>query len=341
LKTKSHNIIFRASGGKARKKQLGMGHITRCMNLSKNLKNCKINFIIEDFGGVTEFLEKEGIQNIFTMKPNISIFDELKYMEKIIHEQKIDLVILDKYDLKINYCKKIKKIAKLIILTDLFKTDFPADLVVNGFIGFKNKSIKNKYSTKCLIGPKFQILNKNFGKKYKSLKKYDLIVTFGGFDENNIIECVLKVLTNISKSIKTKIILGPATIKTKKIEELGKKSRKFTTIINQTSNMANEINLSKFGLCAGGITTYEFAAKKVPFGIISQVQHQVVTAKEWEKQKMGINLGKINNQTSKKIEKFLNDILNKKITLNQKKNIVDGLGSKRVALEIKKILEKN
>ena len=34
-------------------------------------------------------------------------------------------------------------IAKLIILTDLFKTDFPADLVVNGFIGFKNKSIKN------------------------------------------------------------------------------------------------------------------------------------------------------------------------------------------------------
>ena len=77
MKTKSYNIIFRTSGGRAKKKQLGMGHVTRCLNLSKNLKNCKINFIIEDFGGATKFLKDEGIKNIFTIKPNISIFDEL------------------------------------------------------------------------------------------------------------------------------------------------------------------------------------------------------------------------------------------------------------------------
>ena len=315
-----------------------MGHITRCMNLSKNIKNCKINFIIEDFGGATKFLKDEGIKNIFTIKPNISIFDELKYIEKIIYTKKIDLIIIDKYDLKINYCKKIKKMTKLVILTDLFKIDFPADLVVNGFIGFKNKYIKNKYGTTCILGPKFQILNKNFEKKHESSKKYDLLVTFGGFDENNIIENVLNVLSKFPKQIKTKIILGPATIKTKKIEKLERRCKKSAFIIKQTSNMFNEINSSRFGLCAGGITTYEFAAKKVPFGVISQVQHQVLTAKEWEKQKIGRNLGKINNHTNKKIEKFLNDILNNNISSNPRKNIVDGLGSKRIALEIKKIL---
>jgi spore coat polysaccharide biosynthesis predicted glycosyltransferase SpsG len=338
LKTKLYNIIFRTSGGRAKKKQLGMGHITRCMNLSKNIKNCKINFIIEDFGGATKFLKDEGIKNIFTIKPNISIFDELKYIEKIIYTKKIDLIIIDKYDLKINYCKKIKKMTKLVILTDLFKIDFPADLVVNGFIGFKNKYIKNKYGTTCILGPKFQILNKNFEKKHESSKKYDLLVTFGGFDENNIIENVLNVLSKFPKQIKTKIILGPATIKTKKIEKLERRCKKSAFIIKQTSNMFNEINSSRFGLCAGGITTYEFAAKKVPFGVISQVQHQVLTAKEWEKQKIGRNLGKINNHTNKKIEKFLNDILNNNISSNPRKNIVDGLGSKRIALEIKKIL---
>jgi len=338
LKTKLYNIIFRTSGGRAKGKQLGMGHITRCMNLSKNLKNCKINFIIEDFGGATKFLKDGGIKNIFTIKPNISIFDELKYIEKIIYTKKIDLIIIDKYDLKINYCKKIKKMTKLVILTDLFKIDFPADLVVNGFIGFKNKYIKNKYGTTCILGPKFQILNKNFEKKHESSKKYDLLVTFGGFDENNIIENVLNVLSKFPKQIKTKIILGPATIKTKKIEKLERRCKKSAFIIKQTSNMFNEINSSRFGLCAGGITTYEFAAKKVPFGVISQVQHQVLTAKEWEKQKIGRNLGKINNHTNKKIEKFLNDILNNNISSNPRKNIVDGLGSKRIALEIKKIL---
>ena len=109
MKTKSYNIIFRTSGGRAKKKQLGMGHVTRCLNLSKKFKNCKINFVIEDFGGITNFLKNKGIKNIFPIKPNISIFGELKYMEKIIENEKIDLVIIDKYDLKINYCQKMKK----------------------------------------------------------------------------------------------------------------------------------------------------------------------------------------------------------------------------------------
>ena len=341
MKTKSYNIIFRTSGGRAKKKQLGMGHVTRCLNLSKNLKNCKINFVIEDFGGVTNFLKNEGIKNIFPIKTNISINDELKYMEKIIENEKIDLVIIDKYDLKIDYCQKMKKMIKTVVLTDLFKIDFPADLVVNGFIGYKNNHIKNKYGTTCIIGPKFQILNKNFEKKNESLKKYDLLVTFGGFDENNIIEKYLQVLSYFSKSIKTKIILGPVTIKTEKIKKLEKICKKSVTIINQTSNMFKEINSSRYGLCAGGITTYEFAARNVPFAVICQVRHQMLTANEWEKRKIGTNLGIISNQTDKKIEKFLNFILNNKKSKEQKKNYVDGLGSKRISHEIMKILERS
>jgi len=318
-----------------------MGHVTRCVNLSKNLKNCKINFLVEDFGGVKKFLKNQEIKNIFTIKPNTTSSYDLQETQKIIQQKNIDLLIIDKYSLKLNYCKKIKKNVKVIVLSDLFKIDFPADLIVNGFIGFKIKIKKNKYGAKCLLGPKFQILNKNFEKNKKRSKEYDLLVTFGGFDENDIIGKFLEVLANFLKPIKAKIILGSVTIKTKKIEMLEKICKKYVIIKNQTSNMFNEINSSKFGLCSGGITTYEFAAMRVPFAIICQVRHQILTANEWEKRKIGMNLGIINKKTDKKIQKFLHEITTKDSPYTKSKKIVDGLGTKRVSSEIKKILEKS
>lgn len=341
MKFKSYNILFRTAGGRAKGKQLGMGHITRCINLSRNLKNCKINFLLEDFGGAAKFLKDQGIKNIFLLKPNAPKSIELKEIKKIIQNEKINLLIIDKYNLKINYCQKIQKMIKLVVLSDLFKLDFPSDLVINGFIGFENKITKNKYGAKCLLGPKFQILNKDFENNKKIFKKFDLLVTFGGFDENDIIGDFLKVLSNFPKPIKTKVILGPATIKTKKIKKLEKICKNSVSIINQTSNMYDEINSSRFGLCAGGITTYEFAARKVPFAVICQVRHQELTANEWVKRKIGMNLGKINKNTSKKIEEFLYDISNKRGSTIQQKNIVDGLGGKRVSVQIKKLLEKS
>ena len=49
---------------------------------------------------------------------------------------------------------------------------------INGFIGYKNKIIHNKYGTKCLLGPKYQIISRKQTKKnYQHRKKIDLIAT--------------------------------------------------------------------------------------------------------------------------------------------------------------------
>jgi len=317
-----------------------MGHVVRCLNLSKNLTNCNISFLIEDYGGIKKFLQEHRIKKIFTIKPNISLLVDLKETEKIIREEKIDVLIIDKYDLKQNYCKKIKKCVKVVVLSDLFNLDFPADLVINGFIGFKNGVQENKYGVQCLVGPKFQILNNDFRKKKRIKKNYDLLVTVGGFDEKNIIGKFLKVVSDFPKPIKTKVILGPATIKTKKINKLEKICKNNAIIKSQTSNMFSEINSSKFGLCSGGITTYEFASMKVPFAIICQVKHQMLTAKEWEKRNIAINLGLVNKKSETKIEELLDKIVNNEYSFVKSEKIVDGFGAIRVSRVIRKMLEK-
>ena len=330
--------MFRISGGKAPKRELGLGHIFRCLSLAEQLKFNQLFFALEDFGGAQKIIRKEGHQNIFKLGKDIGVAADIRTTSRIIHKEKVDILIVDKYNVSQKYLKKLIKHVKVVLVSDLKNIDFPADLVINGFIGFENKIVKNRFGTKCLLGPAYQILSNNFLKKTPKMRNFDLLATFGGFDENNIIETLLKELLHFRGKIRTKIILGPATKKTSKIRSFEKKLGNSIKIIQHTDNMFKEMADSKNGLCAGGITTYEFAALKIPFVIICQVKHQLKTAQEWNKRKLAHNMGLFNKNTGKKINDFLYLVAEEKIVYKmKKKSPVDGFGTNRVVKEIMKI----
>jgi UDP-2,4-diacetamido-2,4,6-trideoxy-beta-L-altropyranose hydrolase len=329
-------ILFRTSGGRIREKELGLGHIFRCINLGYQLKPHQIQFLIEDYGSVFPVLHEHGFKKIFNLIPGISVNDDVKKTIAHILKNQITLLIIDKYGLTNQYVKSLKKIVRVIVISDLKNIEYDSDLVIDGFIGFDNKISTNKFKTKCLLGPKYQILNQKYENKQNYKKIYDLLITVGGFDANDLLEIILKKISKYEKKIKIKIILGHATKKTTIINKFTKKSNNIT-IINKTNNLAKEIASTKFGICAGGITTYEFATLHVPFAIVCQYKHQIFTAKEWHKRKIAKNLGFI-QKDPQKIEVFLNHLMQNKIILNST-NLVDGLGCKRVSVEILKMLK--
>ena len=324
-------ILFRTSGGRIRKKELGLGHVFRCINLGYQLKSHQIQFLIEDYGSVSPLLHDHGFKKIFNLIPGISVNDDIKKTVAHILKNKITILIVDKYGLTNLYVKTLKKIVRVVVISDLKNIEYDSDLVINGFIGFNNKIKTNKFKIKCLLGPKYQILNQQYAKKQHYKKKYDLLITVGGFDANNLLEIILKKISKYEKKIKIKIILGHATKNKSIISKFVTKSNEIT-IINKTNNMKKEISSTKFGICAGGITTYEFATLHIPFAIVCQYKHQIFTANEWQKRKIAKNLGFIQKEP-KKIDLFLNHLMQNKIILNHS-NLVDGLGSKRVAIEI-------
>lgn len=332
------NILIRTGGGKAIEKELGLGHIYRVINLAKELKNCKIYFSLEDFGGAREILQNNGFNKIETIVNEIKTEQDLKKTELQIKKWKIDIVVVDRYKISKSYIRKLSKLTKVVVISDLFEINFKADLVINGFIGFKNQIIKNKLDTKCMIGPHFQILNKKFSKiKKMNLEKWDILITFGGYDEKNINEIMLEVIPDYLNKLKIKIILGPVAKKNNKLNSLEKKYSKNLKIIKSTNNMAKEMSNTKYGLCTGGLTTYEFSSMKIPIGIICDDSHQVITAREWQKIGFGKNLGLINKKSERKIRKFINEIYNRGEITHKRKRIVDGLGSRRAANEILKM----
>lgn len=333
-------ILFRTIGGRSVKKQIGLGHIYRCINLAKNLKNTKIFFLVEDYGGAKDVILNSEFKNISVLNKNLSVNSDYKFTKNLIEKNNIDLVIVDQYRVSLSYLKQLNQIIKTVVISDLQKIDFPANLVINGFIGFKNNIKQNKFGTKCLLGPKYQILNENFSKQksLKSKQEYTLLATFGGLDGHNISESMYEPLSKYGKLISTKIILGPIAKKSSKLVRLQKKFPDSIILIQKTNNMFKEISHCHYGLCSGGLTTYEFARLGIPFGIISQVRHQLSTAQQWEELGIGTNLGLIGTKTPKKIEKFIEDILSDKIP-QKKTSLVDGLGSKRVGTEILKLIK--
>jgi UDP-2,4-diacetamido-2,4,6-trideoxy-beta-L-altropyranose hydrolase len=328
---KKLKILFRTAGGTAKNKELGMGHIFRCINLARELKNQNLFFAIEDYGGLKKFFMQHDYSNIHFLKSNIDFKKDIQKTTDIIKKNEIDLIIVDKFGVEKKFIKTLKKITKTVVISDLKLIDFDADLIINGFIGFKNIKKKNHFNSMCLLGPSYQILHKNFEKNNANIKKnITLLATFGGFDEKEAYLLLIQELIKKYSNIKTKIILGPATNPSKKLDKLIDKNKNSIQILSETNDMVNHMSKSQFGICSGGLTTYEFASMKIPFGIICQNNHQVLTANQWQKKGIAINLGKINKTSSKKISRFLEKITNDAFPLIQT-SLVDGYGAKRVS----------
>ena len=83
---KNKKILIRTAGGKAKGKELGLGHIFRTCNLAKEISHHEIFFLVEDYGGASEIIQNNGFLNIILLKTNLSSKDDFLQTKKIILE---------------------------------------------------------------------------------------------------------------------------------------------------------------------------------------------------------------------------------------------------------------
>ena len=112
VKKKNLKILIRTAGGKETREELGLGHVYRCLNLASELKFNKIHFLLEDFGGAKEIIKQRGFHNIQILKKGIGLSDDLKITVNYLKRKKIDLLIVDRYHMRVNYLKTLQKICK-------------------------------------------------------------------------------------------------------------------------------------------------------------------------------------------------------------------------------------
>ncbi|WP_428324958.1 hypothetical protein [Nitrosopumilus sp.] len=329
-------IIFRVDANK----RLGMGHLSRSIQLAKELKKLKIKtyFLIKN--------EKESIKIIKEAKFPFFIFSNLSNDEKELSElmklhKKInfDCTIIDvKKSKNKTYFSKLNKICKTVVIDNTNKNSLFADLIVWPWVKEQYpKNITKKFSDKLLIGPKYMQLG-NFQRKKMAVKdKKSILVSMGGSDKRNI---TLKIINSFKKTkhkFHMNIVIGRFFSNHEKILSSIKNDERFSLIF-KNNGLIPLMSKNRIGIFTFGITTCEAFFVGIPSIVLSHSIENDIYAKKTSDYNCMKYLGYYKKINFDKMPKMVFNLMNnsndyKKYAMNGK-NMIDGKGNKRIAKEI-------
>lgn len=351
-------FAFRINGSK----DIGMGHLMRCLSLAEHLPGTSL-FLINDNAVMAEKIKEFNheyriIRSVtdrdfammvkaLTNYPNdidrtySSEEAELKELTKLIQEEKIDVLITDLIAPSNQYLCELKETGVLLVSIDeLGKADFPSDLVFNcNAVSLTKKfSYKTAKETKVYTGKQYTLLRKEFSKSPKvevreHVKK--ILVTCGGTDMKGL---SLKALKSIVEPFEI-ILVGGIDFKFRKdldkiVNEM-KKEMKMIGVRENVKDMSLLMRSVDMAIASAGTTMYELAALGVPSIILCQYEHQNEFSTEMGKEeKILINLGLGEDIQEEDITQAVADLSRRdvrKAMSEAAQRTIDGRGAQRVA----------
>lgn len=330
------DVIFRADGGK----EIGMGHIVRCLALADGLRDdesrLEILFITRHEEG-KRAIEERDYRVIAAGDDEIARIGNLANKET--------LLITDFLDTDRAYVSLIKEIAnpKVISIdnnTHLKRID--ADMLINANV-FDEGETKTIGLTRYYLGPKYMILRKEFefahGEQKGIKDKVGRILVMSGgadFANRSLILKSVRALNRIGEEVDIHLIVGPAFPYKNQLNDLLSKTNRHFYVSCNPPDLVGIMKTADMAITAAGITLYELAALGVPSIVIPQVtpntSHQDDIANNFEKYGACVNVGQSPNDELL-LEKTALLITDKSLRAQLSdggKALVDGEGLRRV-----------
>jgi spore coat polysaccharide biosynthesis predicted glycosyltransferase SpsG len=269
-----------------------MGHIVRSHSF------CKIIGVDKR---VTTFIKSKTDKNVIAN--NNFYFRNYKLVEneKTIYEEieKNSIVIFDGYNFNIGLINRINKKLdlKIIFISDIHKKVPDCEILINHLPYIKKTFFKSKIQKK-LIGTDYAILRKPFYEKKNNASNDRVLICLGGYRVSNLILKIFKSLLNYGFD-KSKVDI----IFNEDIKGIPKNN------IHKNIGALKVFKLiSKSKLCfitPGNISYEVFSIRRnCIIGSISKTQ--VIPAKEFDKMKICVNVGKWKDANFDKLDYWIN-----------------------------------
>jgi len=308
-------------------KNIGFGHITRCLSLYQAFeeRGIKPKFIVNGDNDIEYLLNGANYQLLNWIEKPEKLFKLIKGS---------DIAIIDSYLADISLYNTLSDLVKLPVYIDGNKRlEYPKGIVLNGNIYAERLNYPKKDGVKYLLGIKYTPLRKEFwglSEKKINEKIKSVMVVFGGSDTKNLTPKILSFLKNVYPNLIKNVIIGNTF---HNIEEIKKYDDKNTNLIYYPdAEKIREIMLeSDIAVSAGGQTLYEFARVGVPTIGICVADNQRLNIQEWERVGFISYIGYCSNENiltnlKNAIEKNIDYNLRKRVSILGRK-IIDGKGS--------------
>ena len=320
-------ILILTEGGK----NIGFGHITRCMSLYEAFEEKGITpkIIVSGDDTVTDLLKGKDYQ----------ILDWINHRDRVFESaDNNDVILIDSYLADSPLYERISTLAKMpVYMDDNKRLDYPEGIVVNGGILAEELGYPEKDGLIYLLGSRFSISRKIFWRApRKEIREQikTIMLTFGGDDSKNMTPKILKFLIENYQEAAKKVMIGRG-FNNQNIEEIERLKDYRTELVfyPDAERMEHVMAESDIAISAGGQTLYELAGVGVPAIVIAVAENQLNNIHGWQK------IGCIEYAgwyDDKDLFGHIGDILK---DLNYKKRkafsdrcrkIVDGQGAKRV-----------
>ena len=288
-------IVFNVVGSQ----EIGMGHIYRSLTLAHEINNHEIIFVCKkEQSLVVEKIASKDYQ-VFTYESETEILN-----------LKPDMVINDILNTEEDFIKKLKeKGVKVINFEDLGRGSKYADYTINEL--YEKPKLKGD---NYLWGSDYFFLRDEFdiAKPHVFQENInEILITFGGTDQNNLTLITLKnILPLIKKEhIKVRIVCGSGYLYKKELEDIINEHKDMSIHVTYATEVISRImEKTQIAICSNGRTVYELADMNIPSIVISH--HERENGHSFAQLDKGfINLGVVDKYIGRKILKAFEKLL--------------------------------
>ena len=250
-------VVFRTGAGK----EVGFGHIRRCLSLAHALGTFKVlsAFVLDGDTKAVDIVKTEG-------HPAILIDgDDFEQTSKEMRKYEAKAVVVDSYSHPASYLNKLKFSGNLVVVLDDLAAEFlPVDLVVNGTAGADDLPYAADSSVTYLLGCSYILLRSEFAdvapRSYDSVRR--VLITIGGSDAFDLTPRIVGWVRSILPDVDIDVVVGPLSLNRNEIDAAA--SNLQNVYLHHEPDMGRLMRACDIAVSGGGQTTYELAATGTP-----------------------------------------------------------------------------
>lgn len=324
-------IYVRADGNS----KIGMGHVMRCVAISKELVKLgeQVTFILGD-DSAADMLKQEGFGVHVLGTDYTQMEHEWPLLDPILPQN--CKVLVDSYFVTEDYLCKLGAKGQIFYLDDMDAFPYPVDCIFNGNIYGEDISYK---APMVYAGCKFAPLREEYAKARENTKPEYILITTGSSDPYSITKQILDEILNrpvlMEKPIK--VVCGRFNQDYEEIKLLENKYDNIQVLQN-VPDMWNLMSKAAVAVTAGGTTVNELSCLGVPAVIFSFVDNQERIVSTYVEKGFAYYGGDYLQEGAKMIpylcnslEELMTDDALRQHYRTKVSELVDGLGSKRIA----------
>ena len=349
-------VGIRADGSK----NIGMGHVMRCLSLAKGFRNAGIDVVFlskyeqgilkirqEKFGVIELAHNGEKSYEGFCYGDANTLKEEAEEIIVAIKNENIDVLFIDSYNVTEEFFLKLKPfVKKLCYIDDVNRFTYPVDVLINGNITGELFNYKSYYENEImLLGLKYNLIRDEFkGLPSRKLNRMikEIMITTGGSDPFDLSYRLAKTILTDSafRTVRINIVAGSGFENFDRLRELSRKNLNIV-IYENVSKMSEIMLRSDIAISAGGSTLYELCACGTPTLAIIIAENQEAVVETLSNKGYIQSLGWYNRFSD---EEFLNklklmceDFEKRECYSKNMQKLVDGEGVNRIVNTIIKI----